>query len=473
MFERLEGPAFPAELTAAPAAGSEGHPVSLTLVIRDLSGRKQLEDTIDQLRRQNDALLEASGDGVVGIDLWGRVTFVNAGLQRLTGYSADELVGQSLHQVLHGGSDAAAGHSNEQCSLYAVLRERAPQQIHDESILSKGGNALSVDYSATPIRQGGKLAGAMIVVRPVRSPGIDQATPPVASNQDGLSALLASAPLPAAVTDAAGVYVDVNEAYCALLGYERSELTGTHFFSIIPENNRDKFATLYEQWIGARLEATDEHDVLTRDGRTITVLETSMPLGDNEVRSRVSFLLDVTARKAADQKAERAAQNDPITSLPSLPIFHDRLIQALAYANRHGQLVGLLHLDIDGFSQINDELGSNVGDLLLHEVAQRLETVTRDLDTVARIRGDDFVVILPDVGSAQNAATVARKILAEFARGFAVFGEPMTVTASIGISLFPFDGTEGDSLLASSEAGMYRAKEEGGNTLVFYGAGVD
>jgi diguanylate cyclase (GGDEF)-like protein len=226
--------------------------------------------------------------------------------------------------------------------------------------------------------------------------------------------------------------------------------------------------------MGARLEATDEHDVVTKDGRTLTVLETSMPLeGVSAGQQRVSFLLDITARKVAEQETERAAQNDTLTDLPSLPIFHDRLGQALAYANRHGQLVGILHLDIDGFGQINEALGRNAGDLLLHEVAERLESVTRDLDTVVRLKSDDFVVILPDVGSAQNAATVARKILSAFARGFAVFGETMAVTASIGISLFPFDGADGEALLSSAEAGMYRAKDEGGNTLVFYGAGVD
>lgn len=160
----------------------------------------------------------------------------------------------------------------------------------------------------------------------------------------------------------------------------------------------------------------------------------------------------------------RMAYHDSLTGLPNRHLFTEFLNKALAHAQRHDRFLSVLYLDLDGFKAINDTLGHAGGDQLLKEVAQRLKTCcSRDQDTVARWGGDEFTILLPDIDGPQEAVSVARKLIEAFARPVMLGDRPLSVGMSIGVSLFPGGGADGDALIRSADLAMYCAKRKGRN----------
>jgi diguanylate cyclase (GGDEF)-like protein len=175
-------------------------------------------------------------------------------------------------------------------------------------------------------------------------------------------------------------------------------------------------------------------------------------------------------RKRAEREIEHLAQHDGLTELPNRRLLHDRLSQSLAGARRNRHLLGVLFLDLDGFKAINDTFGHAAGDLLLRGVASRLRSCTRESDTIARIGGDEFVLVLPEIRRLDDIRSFATKILEAIASPFSLGDRELPVHASIGISVYPNDGHDAESLLRAADVAMYRAKAEGGGSLRFYNA---
>ncbi len=180
--------------------------------------------------------------------------------------------------------------------------------------------------------------------------------------------------------------------------------------------------------------------------------------------------VDITERRHAEEQLGRLAHYDSLTALPNRVLFADRLGQAIIEADRHGRLVGVAFLDLDRFKNINDTLGHDAGDQLLKAVAERLTGAARKGDTVARLSGDEFTLILADMGHVDDAARVAQKVLDAFTQPFYVAGRELHMTASLGITLYPFDVKDVSGLLRNADIAMYRAKEHGRNTYRFYAA---
>jgi diguanylate cyclase (GGDEF)-like protein len=161
------------------------------------------------------------------------------------------------------------------------------------------------------------------------------------------------------------------------------------------------------------------------------------------------------------------ANYDALTGLPNRNLLYERLQQSIECATSNGQIVALLFLDLDGFKQINDSLGHGIGDLLLQAVANRLTGCLRTSDTVARLGGDEFVVLLPAIADMGDVAKVAEKISKTLSQAFAISGQTLFVTASIGISLFPNHANGLETLIQKADEAMYEAKNTGKNRFVF------
>ena len=174
-----------------------------------------------------------------------------------------------------------------------------------------------------------------------------------------------------------------------------------------------------------------------------------------------------TVRKETEARIFHLAHHDPLTDLPNRLLFSDRLKQALAQAKRHGRGVGVLFVDLDHFKQINDSLGHETGDALLKIVADRLVSCVRRTDTIARLSGDEFTMVLQDLGRGQDAGHVAQKVLEAVGQPATVGNRTIPITVSVGIALYPFDATDPDVLIAQADRAMYRAKEKGGHCYQF------
>ena len=187
----------------------------------------------------------------------------------------------------------------------------------------------------------------------------------------------------------------------------------------------------------------------------------------------VCIINDVTERKQYEEQLERQNNQDALTGLASRNLLRDRTGQALAFAARHGRSVALLVLDVDGFKRINDSLGHGSGDALLRAVAERINGCVRKRDTLARLGGDEFVIVLSDLASLQHVPLLSGRILREIEKPIRVGSREVSVTASIGVSVFPQDGVDYDTLLRNADAAMYSAKEAGRNTFRFYTADMN
>ncbi len=191
-------------------------------------------------------------------------------------------------------------------------------------------------------------------------------------------------------------------------------------------------------------------------------------LGDKRRAGRLLALRDTTEQKHAEDRLDRLAHYDSLTNLPNRRLFYDRLEQALAQARRRKTELALLFLDLDHFKQINDTLGHEVGDLLLKALAERLVGCVRESDTVSRLAGDEFVVLLVDISGPQDASRVAQRIIQAVSDTYHLEEHEIVVTTSVGICFYPQDGQDRTTLLRNADAAMYRAKMLGRNRFEFY-----
>lgn len=187
---------------------------------------------------------------------------------------------------------------------------------------------------------------------------------------------------------------------------------------------------------------------------------------EKKVKSRTGEL------HSANAKLEYLAYHDSLTALPNRSLLEDRLVQALAQAQRKGQMLALIFIDLDAFKVVNDTLGHSVGDQLLRAAADRLKALVREGDTVARIGGDEFVLLLNDVGDVDNAVEIARRVGRNLKEPYRIAEQELTVTVSCGISIFPTDGEDATSLLRNADTAMYRAKEQGQDDFQLYTPGM-
>jgi diguanylate cyclase (GGDEF)-like protein/PAS domain S-box-containing protein len=253
------------------------------------------------------------------------------------------------------------------------------------------------------------------------------------------------------------------------------EMTGMPASDVIGRNALELFPHIREQGLEPLLRlAVTGKDVASADirfyipatGRTGWTSSVYRPYRNaaGEIVGVISLIRDITSRRRAEEQVEYQALHDVLTDLGNRNLFHDHLALALAVAQRRNRIVAVFFLDLDHFKLINDSLGHNFGDNLLKAIARRLRGCVRKADTVARIGGDEFAIILQDMERNEDAADLARKIVSVVAEPIDLDGQRLHVTTSIGVSLFPHDGTDPDMLLKNADNAMYRAKAEGRNT---------
>jgi diguanylate cyclase (GGDEF)-like protein/PAS domain S-box-containing protein len=272
------------------------------------------------------------------------------------------------------------------------------------------------------------------------------------------------------VLDAGGRIVYESPSVERLLGLTADELMGTPIEEHVHPDDRHALASALAQSAEASAAVTVELRMRGRDGEWRSLEASVSNLLDHaEVGGIVLNSRDITARKQDEEMIRHLAYFDALTGLPNRMLFDDRLAQALAHSRRRGARgLAVMFLDLDRFKTINETLGHGAGDELLRTVASRLSGVLREEDTVARLGGDEFLFLLPEIDDVEDAARVARKVLAELVTPFSVHGHELHVTASVGIAMFPHDGGDAETLVRNADSALYRAKEQGGNRCQLY-----
>ncbi|WP_052452411.1 PAS domain S-box protein [Noviherbaspirillum autotrophicum] len=268
-----------------------------------------------------------------------------------------------------------------------------------------------------------------------------------------------------------GRWLMVNRKLCQIVGYTQQELLGMSFRDITHPDDRIVDRELARSMFRRELdEKTREKRYRHKNGYYIWVNVTSSTVRDEDGNPKYfsTVVEDISRRKQIEEELLHLANHDALTHLPNRSLLLDRLSQALVYANRSDGQVAVLVIDLDRFKNINDSLGHDVGDRIIIEVGRRLLACAHEGDTIARVGGDEFVVLRPDVQREETAAILAREILEALACPMTIAGHEFYPTASIGIGMYPKDGQDGQALLKNADTAMYRAKDAGRNNFQFY-----
>ncbi|MBE0627570.1 MAG: EAL domain-containing protein [Burkholderiales bacterium] len=265
-----------------------------------------------------------------------------------------------------------------------------------------------------------------------------------------------------------GVLADVNEALLQICGYAREEMIGTKVLEFVPP---EWHLTMIE-FMRREREEPYEAEIVHKKGHKIAVEIAAKTVYVNGEAQRLGALRDITARKHAEARIHYLAHHDMLTGLPNRAYLTERLTTILALARRHGTLVAIMFIDLDNFKTVNDTLGHHVGDALLKEVAARIKVVLREADMVSRLGGDEFLVILADFATPEDAGKVADKLLQTISAPIVLECHELYANASIGISVFPRDGDNPEDLIRHADAAMYSAKDHGRGHSRFYTPGL-
>ena len=268
------------------------------------------------------------------------------------------------------------------------------------------------------------------------------------------------------ITDAAGIIQRINPAFSDITGYEEQEVLGQNPRILKSERHEKEF--FIQMWRALVDRGQWQGEIWNRrkDGEVypqwLTI--TSIRDAQGNIVNYVGVFHDMTEIKLHEEKLRYQAHHDALTGLPNRVLFHDRLGVALAHARRDGHKVAVLFLELDNFKRINDSLGHTVGDLLLKEVAVRLGGCLREVDSVARYGGDEFIVLFEGVAQEEDVVLAAKRIIEGLAPVIRIQGHDFYLTVSLGIAFYPEDGGDQDTLIKNADTAMYRAKEGGKNT---------
>lgn len=273
------------------------------------------------------------------------------------------------------------------------------------------------------------------------------------------------------ITDLNGRIVSVNRAYCEITGFDRAAVIGRN--PNLSRSGRHDPAFYQAMWDSLLTNGYWQGEIWNRRGNgEIYPQWLSLSTVSNEVGERTHFvgvMTDLSQIKRSEALLERLSHYDPLTDLPNRLLVLSRLDHAIEQGRRHGHMVGVLCVDLDRFKNVNDSLGHPVGDEVLVEIARRLKLTVRREDTLARLGGDEFLVVIDDLTTPEDAANLARKIIAVIGAPVQISsGQEVVIGASIGISLYPNDGDSATQLIQHSDTALYRAKDQGRNTLQFY-----
>ncbi|MFV1992977.1 MAG: PAS domain S-box protein, partial [Acidiferrobacterales bacterium] len=435
-----------------------GEPLYFVTQTQDITKRKQTEEALRNSEQELSSILNTMQDAYYRADNKGYFVRVSPAVHKLLGYTSEEIMYTKL--------DDYYVHPEGREKFLAALGEASGRlQNYETQLRHKDGSVVWVSTNAQYLKdEQGIIIGIEGTTRDVSLIKFAEDL----SNRFGR--ILDNSSNEIYIFDVEDMHFTlVNKGALQNLGYTMQEMERLTPADLKPDYTKESFKELIEPLLKGEQEEIIFQTRHMRKNGTVYPVEVRLQLSRHETPPVfVTIIQDITKRIQTEERLQFLAHHDALTSLPNRVLFSDRLNQSIARARRHKQAVAVLFLDLDRFKLINDTLGHDFGDRALQSLAERLSSCIRDGDTVARLGGDEFAVVLEDVASADDVAPTARKILDALTQSFMLDEREFFITTSIGISLFPVDGEDTQTLLKHADIAMYRSKDLGRNTYQFY-----
>ncbi len=429
----------------------------LQALVRSLEGEAR---RIEGAHRLQNEVLAGAGEGFVVYDRWMRHVLWNPAMERFTGLAARDVLGRGALQLFP--------ELREQGVADLLERALAGETVTAPDVAHQVPGSTSTTWLAgtySPHRDGsGRIVGVVGVLRDVGDRRKAERVSGGAGPQ--LRALVEQAPAGMFVLQD-GRFRYANPKLAAIFGYTPEELLGLESVErLVAEDDREMLSEQLRQRLeGERRTLRHSFRAIRKDGDAIEV-EISGSAAEVDGRpALLGTIFDVTDRKRSEARIAEQVYHDPLTKLPNRVLFLERLELALAQARRHGRRLAIVYLDLDRFKLVNDTRGHSTGDALLQSLALRLKRRLRQVDTLARVGGDEFVILMPDARPTQEMTAVAQKLLETVSRPFQIGDHAIRISASLGIASFPDDGESAETLMRNADVAMYRAKEVGRNNF--------
>ncbi|HEB93298.1 MAG TPA: GGDEF domain-containing protein [Gammaproteobacteria bacterium] len=409
-----------------------------------------------------ESLVEAAPDAWLIVDSDGYISGVNARTVSMFGYSKEEILDMKVESLMP--PRLRHQHVGQRTTFFAKLLSRPIDKSGDLIAISKDGREFPVEISLSHTRKNG-LSLAIAAMRDVSRKRKAEQRLRLTQQVFEITAE------PILITDSEKHILDMNDAFCRLTGYSREELMGqTPAMLSSGRHDADFYQSIWQSlenndhWQG---EVWNRH----KDGEARPNLVTISGVKNDSGQAThfVATYSDISSLKENEDRLELLAHFDQLTSLPNRMLFHDRLRGARARAHRNQTIVAVMYVDLDGFKAVNDTLGHAAGDQLLGKVAAQLRACVREDDTVARLGGDEFAVLFNGLEDAALIEQLAERIVNSLNICVDCDSGPLQVSGSAGISIYPLDGENEDSLLERADQAMYEAKRRGKRQYCFYG----
>jgi diguanylate cyclase (GGDEF)-like protein/PAS domain S-box-containing protein len=432
----------------------------------DITERKSAEEALLRSEARYRSIVETGGAGVLTGDLNGNITFVNEAFCKILGYSQEELTGRPFADFLHPDDKTivlekfAEGLGHPEVEYHLEFRA-----IH------KDGHVVWIYPSVSPIFYNNILSAGMAIVFDITER--KQLEETINKSEARYRTILEEIQDNYFEVDIAGNFTFVNDATCRTLGYSKEELIGVNYSVFMA---KEDIEVVYQDF--NRVYRTGEtikglsYKFIQKNGN-IGFGELSVSAIKNEKGEVIAFrgiARDVTERKRMERELHDIAMHDFLTGLPNRMLLQDRLGVGLEQAQRNDTRLAVMMLDLDRFKVVNDTFGHGIGDRLLAAAGERLVGLVRKSDTIARVGGDEFFVLLPKITKIEDIIKVAQKILAAFHKPFILDDNKIRITTSVGIAVYPEDGADVETLLRNADIAMYWVKEQGRDNYALYHA---
>jgi diguanylate cyclase (GGDEF)-like protein/PAS domain S-box-containing protein len=401
-------------------------------------------------------IVETMADALLVLDRDGVIRVANGAAATVLGSSAEALIGLTGAELDAMWFDGALG---------GLL---SPETLHrsEVSYRKPGGGTGTALIAASTVRGGsGERQATICIVHDITERKLAEEA---LRESEGLyRTLVETSPDAVLVAEQGGLVLMANRRAAELVGLKNpEELRGRNAMEFVAPQDQQRLSDSFEQASGSVIVRDVEYMLVTNDGALLPAeLSVSrVPGAAGQFNAIMAVARDISERKRAEETIRFLAFHDALTGVANRSVLMDHLAKALAQARRQGHALGLLFLDLDNFKEINDTVGHAVGDETLREIAAELVQLVREGDTLARMGGDEFVILLAHINDIGEAVAVAERVLARSRLPRAAGARAVPVTASIGIATYPADGDDAEVLLRSADTAMYAAKRQGGNS---------